>query len=128
MQKQSINSFKPLTIFLKKFWQAMTSYFLSENILRCLQLQKNLHGRNSEKCGTNETRWNEHYMPSEKWNPSKHLHNNITHHFNRSVIGNAPVKKLPRKILEVYFIALLKPIFKQTISIGQLFAILQLRS
>ena len=92
----------------------MTSYFLSENILRCLQLQKNLHGRNSEKCGTNETRWNEHYMPSEKWNPS--------------VIGNAPVKKLPRKILEVYFIALLKPIFKQTISIGQLFAILQLRS
>ena len=93
----------------------MTSYFLSENILRCLQLQKNLHGRNSEKCGTNETRWNEHYMPSEKWNPSKHLHNNITHHFNRSVICNSPVKKLTREIFEAYFIALLRPTFNDQI-------------
>ena len=40
-----------------------------------------------------ETRWNEHNMPAEKLNPSKHLNNNITHHFNRSIICKAPVKK-----------------------------------
>ena len=55
------------------------------------------------------TRWNEHNMPSEKSNLSKHLYRNITHHFSWSVICNAPVKKLTRKILESNFIALLKP-------------------
>ena len=56
-----------------------------------------------------ETRWNEHNSPSEKSNPSKHLVRNITHSFNWKIICNAPVKKLARKILEAYFIALLKP-------------------
>ena len=56
-----------------------------------------------------ETRWNEQKIPSEKSNPSKHMNSNITRHFSWSVIFNAPVKKLTRKILEVYFIALLKP-------------------
>ena len=44
-----------------------------------------------------ETRWNEHNMPSEKSNPSKHLNSNITHHFSWSVICNAPVRKFTRK-------------------------------
>ena len=48
-------------------------------------------------------------MPSEKSNPSKRLNSNITDHFTWSVISNAPVKKLTRKILEAYFIPLLKP-------------------
>ena len=47
-------------------------------------------------------------MPSEKSNLSKHLNSNITHHFSCAVICNAPVKKFTCKILEVYFIALLK--------------------
>ena len=55
-----------------------------------------------------ETRWNKHNMPSEKSNLSKHLNTNITHHFSWSVICSAPVKRLTRKILEAYFIALLK--------------------
>ena len=50
-----------------------------------------------------EPRWNEHNMPSEKSNPSKHLNSNITYHFSWSV------KKLTHKILGAYFIALLKP-------------------
>ena len=56
-----------------------------------------------------ETTWNEHNMPSEKSNPSKHLISNITHYFSWSVICNTPIKKLTCKILEAYFIALLKP-------------------
>ena len=56
-----------------------------------------------------ETRWNEHNMPSEKWNPWKHLNSNITHHSSWSVICNPPVKKLTLNILEAYFIVLLKP-------------------
>ena len=56
-----------------------------------------------------ETRLNKHNMPSEKLNPSNHLNSNITHLFSWSVICNTPVKKLIRKILETYFIALLKP-------------------
>ena len=56
-----------------------------------------------------ETRWNEHNMPSEKSNASKHLNSSITHHFSWSVIFNAPIKKFTRKILEAYFIALLNP-------------------
>ena len=55
-----------------------------------------------------ETRWNKHNTPSEKSNPSKHLNSNITHYFSFSVICNAPVKKLTHKILEVYFIVLIK--------------------
>ena len=56
-----------------------------------------------------ETKWNEHNMLSKKSNRSKNLNSNITHHFSWSVICNAPVKKLTCKILEAYFIALLKP-------------------
>ena len=56
-----------------------------------------------------DTRWNEHNIPSEKSNPSKHLNNNITHHFNWSVICNVVVENFTRKILEAYFVALLKP-------------------
>ena len=54
-------------------------------------------------------RRNEHNMPPEKSNPSKHLNDNLTHHhFNWSVNCNAPVKKFTRKILEVDFITLLQ--------------------
>ena len=53
-----------------------------------------------------ETRWNEHNIPSKKSNPSKHLNRNITHHFSWSVVCNAPVKKLTRKVLEAYYRAI----------------------
>ena len=56
-----------------------------------------------------ETRWNKHNMPSEKSNLLKHLNSNITHHFSWSVICNAPFKKFISKMLEAYFITLLKP-------------------
>ena len=56
-----------------------------------------------------ETRWNEHNISSEKPNPSNHLNSNITNHFSWSVICNAPVKKMTRKILEACFIALFNP-------------------
>ena len=59
----------------------------------------------SEKCGNQ----NSHNMLSEKSNSSKYLNNNITHNFNWSDICNAPITKLTGKILEVDFIALLKP-------------------
>ena len=62
-----------------------------------------------EAVRNKETRWKEHNMPSKKSNPSKHLSRNITHHFSWSVISNVPVKKFTRKVLEAYFIALLKP-------------------
>ena len=55
-----------------------------------------------------ETRWNKYNMPSEKLNHSKHLNSSITRHFSWSVICNGLVKKLTRKILEPYVIALLK--------------------
>ena len=55
-----------------------------------------------------ETRWNEHNMRLAKSNPSMHLNSNVTHHFSWSVICKAPVKKFTCKILQEYFIALLK--------------------
>ena len=55
-----------------------------------------------------ENRLNKYNTLSEKSDLSKHLNNNIAHHFNWSVICNAPIKKFTRKILEAYFIAPLK--------------------
>ena len=52
----------------------------------------------------------------KKIEPFKAFDNNITHHFNWSVICNAPVKNFTRKILEVYFIAPLKPALNDQIS------------
>lgn len=54
-----------------------------------------------------ETRWNEHNMPSGKWNPSQHLNNSITNHFNWSVTCTAAVN-VTHKILEASIIMLLK--------------------
>ena len=51
----------------------------------------------------------EHNTPSDKWNPAKHLRDNIDHSFTWKVICNAPNRKLARKILEAYFIATMKP-------------------
>ena len=62
-----------------------------------------------------EMRWNEHNKPSDKSNPSKHLVNNIQHYFIWSVICSAPTKKLTRKILEAYYIALYKPFLNDQI-------------
>ena len=56
------------------------------------------------------TRWKQYKMSSENLNPSKHLNNSKTRYFNWSVIYNAPaVKKFKCKLLEVHYIALLKP-------------------
>ena len=72
----------------------------------CLQLRKNLHKINSERCGN--------YMEQtqaviKKIQPSKNFKNNIIHHFNWSDICNTPVKKFTRKMLGGCFIVLLKP-------------------
>ena len=48
-------------------------------------------------------------MASDKFKLSKYLKSNIEHNFTWSVICNAPTKKITRKILETYFIALFKP-------------------
>ena len=55
-----------------------------------------------------ETRWNEQNMPSEKSSPFD-CNSDITHHFSRSVICKSGDKNFTRKILEAYFIGLLKP-------------------
>ena len=56
-----------------------------------------------------ETRWKEHNTPSDKSNPSEHINNHLDHIFTWSIICNAPTKKLKRKIIEAYFIAINKP-------------------
>ena len=62
-----------------------------------------------------EPRWNKHNKPSKKSKPLKHLNSNVTHHFSWPVICNAPVKKFTYKILEAYFVVLLKPTHKGNI-------------
>ena len=37
------------------------------------------------------------------------MNNNITNHFNWSVVFSAPIKKFTRKLLEPYFIVLVNP-------------------
>ena len=56
-----------------------------------------------------ETRWKEHNTPSDKLNPSKHINSHIDHISSWSIICNAPTKKFKRKIIEAYFIAIMKP-------------------
>ena len=56
-----------------------------------------------------ETRRKEHNIPSDKSNPSKHIYSHIDHIFNWSTICNAPTNKFKRKIIEAYFIAIMKP-------------------
>ena len=54
-------------------------------------------------------RWMEYNTPSDKSKPAKHLRDNIDHIFTWKVICDAPNRNLARKILEVYFIATMKP-------------------
>ena len=56
-----------------------------------------------------ETRWKEHNTASHKSNPSKHINSHLDHTFTWSIICNAPTKKIKRKIMETYFIAIIKP-------------------
>ena len=56
-----------------------------------------------------EIRWKEHNIPSDKSNPSKHINSHIDHIFTWSIICNAPTNKFKRKIIEAYFIAIMKP-------------------
>ena len=56
-----------------------------------------------------ETRQSEHNVSHDKSNPPKHLNENTIHIFRWRIIGNAPKRKLACKILEVYFIATMKP-------------------
>ena len=56
-----------------------------------------------------ESRWNQHNMSSEQSYPSKQLNGDITHHFSWSSICRTPVKNFKRKILQAFFITLLKP-------------------
>ena len=56
-----------------------------------------------------ETRWKEHNTPSDKSNQSKHINSHFDHVFTWPKICNAPTNKFKRKITEVYFIAIIKP-------------------
>ena len=55
-----------------------------------------------------EIRSKEHNIPSDKSNPSKHISSHIDHIFTWSKICNAPTNKFKRKIIEAYFIAIMK--------------------
>ena len=56
-----------------------------------------------------EVRYLEHNHPSGKSEPSKHLHQNINHVFNWSVICSAPKSDRAWKNLEAFYIALMRP-------------------
>ena len=56
-----------------------------------------------------EVRYSKHSHPSGKSEPSKHLHQNINHVFNWSVICSAPKSDRTRKNLEAFYIALMRP-------------------
>ena len=56
-----------------------------------------------------EVRYSKHNHPSGKSEPSKHLHQNINHVFNWSVICFAPKSDRTRKNLEAFYIALMRP-------------------
>ena len=56
-----------------------------------------------------EVRYSEHNHPSGKSEPSKHLHQNINHVFNWSVICSATKRDRTRKNLEAFYIALMRP-------------------
>ena len=68
-----------------------------------------------ESTYVGETKWNvevrylEHNHPSGRSEPSKHLHKNIYHVFNWSVICSAPKRDTTRKDLEAFYIALMRP-------------------
>ena len=55
-----------------------------------------------------ETRWKEHNTPSDKSNPSKHIHSHLDQIFTRSIICNAPTNRFKWKVIEAYFIAIIK--------------------
>ena len=44
-----------------------------------------------------EVRWDEHYNPVNKSNPSKHIKDNLDRVFNRSVLANAPKEHVSTK-------------------------------
>ena len=56
-----------------------------------------------------KTRWKEHNTPSDKSNPSKHSNGYLDNTFTWSIICNVPTNKFKRKIVEAYFIAIIKP-------------------
>ena len=51
-------------------------------------------------------------IPSDKSNPSQYINSYLDHLFTWSVISNAPTNKFKRKIIEAYFI----PIIKSTVN------------
>ena len=55
-----------------------------------------------------ETRWKEHNTPSDKSNPSKRINSPFDPIFTWSIICNAPTNKFKWKIIEAYFIAIIK--------------------
>ena len=64
-----------------------------------------------------EVRWGEHNNPtnSNKSIPSRHIKNNIDHVFTWSVIANAPKSKYLRKIIEAYYIKLIRPTLNEQV-------------
>ena len=56
-----------------------------------------------------EVRYSEHNHPSGKSKQSKHLHQNINHVFNWSVICSAPKSNRAWENLEAFYIALMRP-------------------
>ena len=69
-----------------------------------------IHKNNFSETKRNvEIRYSEHNHPSRKSKPSKHLHHNINHVFNWSVICSAPKSDRTRKNLEAFYIALMRP-------------------
>ena len=57
-----------------------------------------------------ETRRKKRKTPSDKSNPSKHINSHLGHIFTWSIICNASTNKFKRKVIETYFIAIIKPI------------------
>ena len=62
-----------------------------------------------ETIGNVETRWKEHNRRSDESNPAQHINSHLDHMFTLSIICDAPTNKFERKIIEVYFIAVIKP-------------------
>ena len=56
-----------------------------------------------------EIRWNEHYNPMKKSNPSKHIKDNV----NWPLLANAPKNMFQWQVLKTHHIVLEKPILNE---------------
>lgn len=103
---------RKLIFFFLTEGQILTVSFSS--IPWCLQFWWNIHWRDSEKY-EHQIEWAQ-YVIRKNWNPQKHLNKKLFDYLNGTCIYNAWVKNFMSKILDVYFIPLLKPTLSNQIN------------